>query len=161
MWIGNVMLLVLNLAAGGMVGATGARAVSVPLSDDRRAVVHRHLRAQSQHVRSVACRALRRARIPADGRAASSRRRCCSGSCSVSRFMTTLNRALVFSNGDLTTFVTHPLSATLLDDRRRGVADDGAARRQAYARASRRRTTVTVTASVSMRSPYFATREAS
>ena len=96
-----------------MVGATGARAVPVPVSDDRRAVVHGIYALNHSTfdlwlaaIFGVVGYVLRtRGFEPAP---------LLLGFVLSQPIRDNFNRALVFSNGDFSTFVTHPLSATLL-----------------------------------------------
>ncbi len=83
MWIGNAMLVILNLPLVGLWVHAAEGAVPAAVPRHHGVLVHRHLQREQQPVRALPDRALRHHRLRLDEAARCRRRRCCWASCSV------------------------------------------------------------------------------
>ena len=82
MWVGNLMLVVLNLPLIGMWIKLLQRALSPALSRDPAVLLDRRLQHQQHQLRHLADRALRACSASSSSSSNASRRRCCWASCS-------------------------------------------------------------------------------
>ena len=114
MWIGNVLLVLLNLPLIGI----WVRMLRIPYQVLFPMIILfaaiGTLLAELQRLRRLRDRLLRAPRLRPRSSAAASRRRCCSASSSGPLLEENLRRALIISRGDPSVFLTRPISAALL-----------------------------------------------
>ena len=114
MWIGNLMLVVLNLPMVGHLGEAAARAVPAAVSGDHRVLLHRRLhRQQQRRSTSTSWRSSRSS-------ATSALKLDCEPAPLILGFVLgpmmeeNLRRALLISRGDPMVFVQEPISLAFL-----------------------------------------------
>ena len=108
MWVGNLMLLVINLPLIGV----WVSMLKIPYRLLFPAIVlfccigtYRH---RQQPVQCLADDRLRAASATSSSRSASSRRRCCSASCSGPQLEENFRRAMLLADGDFSVFLSPP-----------------------------------------------------
>ena len=114
MWVGNLMLVVLNLPLIGIWIKLLHGALPPALSGDPAVLRDRRLHDQ-QHAASTSGRPRSSASSASSSSSSNaSRRRCCSGFVLGPMMEENLRRALLLSRGDPTVFVTRPISLAML-----------------------------------------------
>ena len=110
MWVGNLMLVVLNLPLIGIWVKLLHGAVPAAVSGDPAVLLHRRLHASTTASFDVLHdRALRLRSATSSSSSSASRRRCCSGFVLGPMMEENLRRAMLLSRGDPTVFVTRPI----------------------------------------------------
>ena len=114
MWIGNLLLVILNLPLVGIWVRLLTRALPLAVSVDHHVLLHRQLQREQQPVRRLPVRADRRARLrPRQARSAS-RRRSLLGYVLGPLMEENLRRAMLLARGDPTVFFTRPISLVFM-----------------------------------------------
>ena len=114
MWVGNLMLVLLEPAPDRDVGEDADHPLPPPVPGDHRLLLHRRVQRQQQPVRRLRHGPVRRHRLLVHQARLRAGARCSWASSSGPMLEENLRRAMIISRGDATVFVTRPLSLALL-----------------------------------------------